>query len=265
MQYQKEGSLALLPDPKPKTMAAIPAYNEEKHIGTIVSKTMGYVDQVIVVDDGSTDGTSRKAEEAGAVVVRHRQNRGYGGAIKSCLQKAREQGADALVVIDADGQHLPEEVPLVTRPVLESCADIVIGSRFLDNHNDVPRYRKFGIDVITWLFNVGSDVKISDAQSGFRAYSKRALDLLLPLFEEGMSVSMEIIIKARKMGLRMCEVPITCLYIEGSSTHNPVVHGVSVAMATVMQRVRYMGGNQQESIGGELQRQGRNSASVRAQ
>jgi hypothetical protein len=111
----------------------------------------------------------------------------------------------------------------------------------LNNHNDVPRYRKFGIDVITWLFNAGSPVKVTDAQSGFRAYSKKALDMLLPLEEEGMSISMEIIIKARKLGLRMCEVPITCLYIEGSSTLNPVVHGVSVAMLTVVQRVRYMG------------------------
>lgn len=185
-------------------------------------------------------------------MVKHLQNRGYGGAIKSCLEMAREQDADLLVVLDADGQHLPEEVSQIVQPVLDGRADIVIGSRFLENNNDVPRYRKFGIDVITWLFNAGSPVKVSDAQSGFRAYSRRSLDLLLPLHEEGMSISMEILVKARKLGLRICEVPITCLYIEGSSTYNPVVHGVSVAMATVWQRVRYLGSSQQRSIGEEL-------------
>lgn len=247
MQHKKEGSLALQPDsqinPQPKIIAAIPAYNEERHIEEIVTKTLQYVDEVIVVDDGSTDRTGERAERAGADLVTHRQNRGYGGALKSCLEKGREQGADVLVLLDADGQHLPDEVLKVARPVAEGRADIVIGSRFLNNHNDVPRYRKFGIDVITWLFNAMSSVKVSDAQSGFRAYSKKALDMLLPLEEEGMSISMEIIIKARKLGLRMCEVPITCLYIEGSSTYNPVVHGVSVAMSTVLQRVRYMGVN----------------------
>jgi glycosyltransferase involved in cell wall biosynthesis len=243
LQYTKEGSLALLPDPQSKIIAAIPAYNEARHIEEIVSKTLRYVGQVIVVDDGSEDGTGERARGAGADVVTHRHNRGYGGALKSCLEKGREQDADVLVLLDADGQHIPNEVPKVAWPVLEGRADIVIGSRFLNNHNNVPRYRKFGIDVITWLFNAGSSVKVSDAQSGFRAYSKRALDMLLPLEEEGMSISMEIIIKARKLGLRMCEVPITCLYIEGSSTLNPVVHGVSVAMLTLVQRVRYMGVN----------------------
>jgi hypothetical protein len=249
VQHTKEGSLALQQEPKPKIIAAIPAYNEAKHIQEIVTKTLRYVDQVIVVDDGSVDGTGERATKAGADVVYHKQNRGYGGALKSCLEKGRAQDADVLVLLDADGQHLPEEIPLVVQPVLDGRADIVIGSRFLNNHNNVPRYRKFGINVITWLFNAGSPVKVTDAQSGFRAYSKKALDMLLPLQEEGMSISMEIIIKARKLGLRLYEVPITCLYIEGSSTLNPVVHGLSVAMATVVQRVKFMGisGNGAES------------------
>ncbi|MGB4504263.1 MAG: glycosyltransferase family 2 protein, partial [Syntrophaceticus sp.] len=131
MQYKKEGSLALLPDPQTKIIAAIPAYNEARHIEEIVSSTLQYVNQVIVVDDGSTDGTGERAREAGAFVVKHQQNRGYGGALKSCLEKGREQGADVLVLLDADGQHLPDEAPKVVRPVLEGRADIVIGSRFL--------------------------------------------------------------------------------------------------------------------------------------
>jgi len=251
VQYTREGSPAVLPDPPLKIIAAIPAYNEAKHIEEIVSKTLRYVAQVIVVDDGSEDGTGERAKRAGATVVRHQQNRGYGGALKSCLEKGREQGADALVLLDADGQHLPEEIPLVARSLLEGNADIVIGSRFLNNHNRVPRYRKFGIDVITWLYNAGSPVKVTDAQSGFRAYSKKSLELLLPLQREGMSISMEIIIKARKLGLRIGEAPITCLYIDGSSTLNPVVHGVSVAMSTVVQRMMHtdLNGNGAKSPG----------------
>jgi len=241
VQHKKEGSLALQQEPKPKIIAAIPAYNEAKHIQEIVTKTLRYVDQVIVVDDGSVDGTGERAKRAGADVIRHKQNRGYGAALKSCLEKGKAENADVLVLLDADGQHLPEEIPLIIQPVLNGWADVVIGSRFLSNHNEVPNYRKFGISVITWLYNTGSPVKVTDAQSGFRAYSKKALDMLLPLQEEGMSISIEIIIKARKLGLRMYEVPITCLYIEGSSTYNPVVHGLSVAIATVMQRVKYMG------------------------
>jgi glycosyltransferase involved in cell wall biosynthesis len=114
MKYKKEGSLALQPDnqikPQPKTIAAIPAYNEEKHIEEIVSKTLHYVDQVIVVDDGSDDRTGERARGAGATVIKHQQNRGYGGALKSCLEMGRKHEADVLVLLDADGQHLPDEI-----------------------------------------------------------------------------------------------------------------------------------------------------------
>jgi glycosyltransferase involved in cell wall biosynthesis len=220
----------------PKILATIPAYNEAGYIEAIIKKTQQYVDQVIVIDDGSGDETSRYAVRAGADVVLHEHNRGYGEAIKSCLDAANRLFADIVVTMDGDDQHDPQEIPAIISPIITGQADIVIGSRFLNNLNNVPAYRKFGIKVITGLYNVFSSMKVTDAQSGFRAYNKKALTLLLPLQETGMSISTEIIIKARKLGLRVVEVPITVVYHGESSTINPVTHGLSVAMATISQR-----------------------------
>lgn len=221
-----------------KIIAAIPAYNEQEFIGDVVIQAKKYVSQVIVIDDGSTDATAEVAAMAGALVIRHETNKNYGGAIKSCLDVGRKYDADLLVTLDGDGQHLPEEIPLVSKPIIEEKADIVVGSRFLKNSNNgAPLYRKFGIGVITWLYNFGSSVKLSDAQSGFRAYNRKALDTLLFLEENKMAISVEIIIKARKNGLTICEVPISCKYHEQSSTLHPVTHGLNVALATLKYRL----------------------------
>jgi GT2 family glycosyltransferase len=221
---------------QPRILATIPAYNEAGYIEAIIKKTQQYVDRVVVVDDGSSDGTSRYAARAGADVVLHEPNKGYGEAIKSCFDAANRLFADIVVTMDGDGQHDPQDLPAIIGPIMAGQADIVIGSRFLNNNNRVPAYRKLGIKAITGLYNVFSSMKMSDAQSGFRAYNKKALALLLPLQEKGMPISTEIIIKARKLGLRVVEVPITVIYHGESSTINPVAHGLSVAMATIRQR-----------------------------
>ena len=225
MQYPKEGSLALLPDPKPKIIAAIPAYNEEKHIGAIVSKTLQYVSQVIVVDDGSTDGTSRKAEEAGAVVVRHDKNQGKGVAINTAFRIAREISPLAMVLLDADGQHRPEEIPSLLQPVLEKRADMVVGSRFLAN-NQIPKYRMVGQTVLTITTNIGSGIKLTDTQSGFRAFSHRAIERMT-LKETGFAVESEMQFQAGRYNLKVTEVPILTNYDE-KVKRSPVVHGFGV-------------------------------------
>jgi len=225
-------------NPRPKIIAAIPAYNEAKYIGQVVRQTKKYVHQVIVVDDGSTDETAKEAKTAGAAVIRHEINQNYGGAIKSCFKAARKLAADILVTIDGDGQHNATEIPLLITPVIKGEADIVIGSRFLNGHNGIPRYRKFGIDVITWLYNFGSSVKLSDTQSGFRVYNKKALESITYLQDNKMAISVETIVKARKANLVMREVPISCKYHAQSSTLNPVTHGLSVALAAVKYRLQ---------------------------
>jgi glycosyltransferase involved in cell wall biosynthesis len=222
---------------RPKVIAAIPCYNEEQFIGGVVRKTSQYVDQVVVVDDGSSDRTAEVAEAAGAMVVRHDVNRGPGGAYKTCLEVARGNGAEVLITLDGDEQHNPDELPGLLQPLLSDEADLVIGSRFIEDY-DVPRYRKFGIDVITFLYNVGSKVKVIDAQSCYRGYNKKALEKL-HITEDGFGFSVELLVQARRNGLRIVEVPISCIYHEASHSMNPVLHGVGVALMVLRHRWGY--------------------------
>jgi glycosyltransferase involved in cell wall biosynthesis len=219
---------------RPRIVAAIPCYNEETFIGDIVQQARRYVDEVIVVDDGSRDDTAAAARAAGAIVLKHEKNKGYGEAIGSCFKAARDVDADILVTLDGDSQHTASEIPAVLEPVVRGEADLAIGSRFMspDYQKHMPRYRKLGIEIITWLLNVGSKTKVSDSQSGFRAYSRRLVDAL-PVSEKGMGVSVEVIARARRARFAIREVPITCIYHRESSTMNPLTHGLSVALATL--------------------------------
>jgi glycosyltransferase involved in cell wall biosynthesis len=218
-----------------RLVAAIPCYNEAHYIGEVVRRTAAHVDAVVVVDDGSTDGTAEAAQAAGALLLRHKTNLGPGAAARSCLQAGRELGAGVLVTLDGDGQHDPDELPAVAAPILAGEADLVIGSRFLGGYNNVARYRRFGIDVITFLYNLGAPVKITDGQSCFRAYNRRALEAL-HITENGFGFSVETLVQARKAGLRMTEVSISCIYHQESHSMNPVLHGVGVALMVVKHR-----------------------------
>jgi len=157
---------------------------------------------------------------------------GYGSAIRSIFLKAKELQADILVTFDADGQHRVVDVQNVTKPIIDDKADIVIGSRFLENKSDIPEYRKFGIKIITKITNSSLKEKLTDSQSGFRAYSKNVLKDVTPS-ESGMGVSTEILIKASNAGHKIAEVPITIMYGSDTSTHNPVSHGTSVLFSTI--------------------------------
>src|SRR4030042_6886904 len=126
--------------------AVIPAFNEERTIGRVVRDAMKHVSEVVVVDDGSADATSQTAIGAGATVLRHSKNKGYGSALATGFQHFRNNGANILVVLDGDGQHDPAEIPILIQPILEGLADIVTGSRFMNSGsgNDMPLYRQFG-------------------------------------------------------------------------------------------------------------------------
>ncbi|MEM3008141.1 MAG: glycosyltransferase family 2 protein [Candidatus Nitrosotenuis sp.] len=216
-----------------KIVVGIPAYNEEKNIGAIILKLKKIVDKIIVCNDGSNDLTGEIAENLGAVVINHGKNLGYGAAIRSILLKGVEINADILVTFDADGQHRVDDIKSVLDPILEGQADIVIGSRFLHEHSkNIPAYRKAGIKAITNIANLSTDTKITDSQSGFRAYSKRVLNDIIPS-EHGMGVSTEILIKASKKGFKIVEVPIVVLYGRDTSTHHPLSHGISVILSTM--------------------------------
>lgn len=208
-------------------MAALPAYNEEVTIGSIVLKALKYVDRVIVVDDGSSDGTAEVARLAGAFVVRHKKNKGYGAALKKCFETARMINADAMVILDADGQHNPDEIPILLAPIISGKADVVIGSRFIgSNQNRIPIYRKIGMRILNLTTRIAG-CRTSDSQSGFRAYSKKAITTIDPT-QSGMSAGSEILLLAKKNGLKIMEVPINCRFDVKGSSQNPISHGLNV-------------------------------------
>ena len=216
-----------------KIIIGIPAFNEEKNIGSIISKLNDLSDEIIVCNDGSTDLTSNIARKMGVVVIDHSKNLGYGAAIRSIFLKAKELSGDILVTFDADGQHRIEDIEKVLKPILDDSADLVIGSRFLDDsEKEVPHYRKVGIKVITKITNASIKKQLTDSQSGFRAYSKKVLNELNPS-ELGMGISTEILIKASAKNFRISEVPITITYNGDTSTHNSFTHGSSVILSTI--------------------------------
>jgi glycosyltransferase involved in cell wall biosynthesis len=216
-----------------KITVGIPAFNEEKNISDIIQKLSKICDTVIVCNDGSTDDTGNIAKKMGAIVITHEQNLGYGVAIRSLFLKARELDSDMLVTLDSDGQHRISDILPVIDPIIKNQADLVIGSRFLeDNQEDMPKYRKIGIKMITSLANSSLEHSVSDSQSGFRAYGKNVLSEITPS-ENGMGVSNEILIKVSKKGFKIVEVPIIVSYEGDTSTQNPISHGVSVTLSTL--------------------------------
>jgi len=204
-----------------KIIVALPAYNEEKYIAGIVSKATQYADRVFVLDDGSTDTTVWEATTAGAEVVQHLKNQGYGATIQDILSSVRGWSKlDVLVTLDADLQHDPADIPKLVKAVRDGY-DLVIGCR---DSRAVPFYRRIGgtiLSMATWAL---SGVWVKDSQCGFRAYSQKAVEQICPR-ENGMAVSSEIIGLATWAGLRIKEVPIKVRYMEDSSTHNPWKQG----------------------------------------
>jgi len=209
-----------------RVVAVIPCYNEERYIGSVVLKTKKYVSDVIVVDDGSIDKTAEIAELAGAIVVRHEKNMGKGMALNTGIRKAKELGADILVLLDGDYQHNPDEIPSLISPLLNEKIDIAVGSRFLDVESKMPGYRKFGEHILTLFSNAGSKVKLTDSQSGFRVLSKEAIEGL-HFDSNGFAVESEMQFLAEELGLKIKEVPISVSY-EDKPKRNPFSHGLNV-------------------------------------
>jgi glycosyltransferase involved in cell wall biosynthesis len=216
-------------------IAAMPAFNEELYIAKTILQAQEFVERVVVVDDGSTDETARIADRMGATVIRHPENRGYGASLSTIFEAARTLDADALVVLDADGQHNPLDIERVLEPVLRDEADVVIGSRFLEDapRDHIPRYRQVGMKVLDTATSLVGGVQVTDTQSGFRAYGRKAIETV-HLIGDGMSAGSEILIQVSDRNLVIAEVPINVRYdIEDTSTEHPVKHGIKVLYVIV--------------------------------
>ena len=211
-------------------IAIIPAFNEELTISMVVHLTAKYVDRVIVVDDGSSDRTAEVAELAGAEVIRIDKNRGKANALITGIQKAKELGYTIIVMLDADGQHNPDEIPAVVYPVQYNAADMVIGSRYLKSSTITPIYRRIGQKTIDFATNIGGGVKISDTQSGFRALQSSKFDSV-SFKSKGYNIESDMIHFFKERHLRIMEIPITVRYdVPHKHKKNPVDHGLDIIM-----------------------------------
>lgn len=211
-----------------RLIAVIPAYNEEPTIGTVVLRTRVHVDHVIVVDDGSTDETARVAILAGAEVIRSPVNQGKAQAIMKGFDRAKEYNPLAVVMLDADGQHNPAEIPDLLKPVLSGKADLVVGSRFLNGTNKIPKHRILGQKTLNLFTNAGSGAKSTDTQSGFRVLGRRAL-LNLDFHSEGYNIESDMITHFTQRDLMIKEVPIGVSYnVTNGHKKNPISHGLDI-------------------------------------
>lgn len=216
---------------KLRVIAAIPAFDEEKYVGSVVLNTRQYVDQVIVVDDGSSDKTVKIAGLAGAEVIEHGTNQGYGASIQSIIAEARKRQPDVLVILDADAQHDPSEIPSLIKPILEDGVEFVIGTR-QQQAKKIPFYRRIGQKVILRSVQVLSDDNLTDSECGFRAFSPKAYNTM-ELRNTGMGVSAEAVAEASKKKLKVAQVPVSVTYTKDSSTLNPLRHGLGVLTSII--------------------------------
>lgn len=208
-----------------KIAIIIPAFNEERFIGSLVLQARNY-GTVVVVDDGSSDKTAEIARAAGATVLRHEANRGKGAALNTGFKYVNTLVVDVVVTLDGDGQHRCKDICSVVAPILAGEADIVVGSRFLKEKSRIPPWRIVGQHALTWATNFSSGAHLSDSQSGFRAFSSSIL-MMLNFDTQDFSVESEMQFLAQERNLKLIEVPIKVLY-EEPAKRNPVYQGLQV-------------------------------------
>lgn len=213
-------------------LICIPAFNEESSLGDVIVEAKKHADKVVVCDDGSSDNTSQIAISKGAELISHNKNLGKGAAMRSLFNYAKNERADLVVMIDGDGQFKANEIPLLIEPILKGY-DIVIGNR-LKKNSEMPNYRAFGNKVLDKMTNIASDLPFEDTQSGFRSYSKKAINSI-SIKSDGFGSDAEILVNASQKGLKITDVPVTVLYNIGTktSTKNPVSHTTEVILSLI--------------------------------
>ncbi|MHA1873926.1 MAG: glycosyltransferase family 2 protein [Candidatus Heimdallarchaeaceae archaeon] len=191
-------------------LAIIPAFNEEKSIGTVIQETKKYVDKIIIVDDHSTDNTCKIARRSGAIVICHSTNKGVGAAIRTGIFYAKRLKPEVVIIMDADGQHRPKDIPRLMQPIIDGNADVVLGSRFLHRQPmNMSMLKIIGNRFLSFITSILTGIKLTDTQSGFRCLNRKALSVL-KLYSD-FTYTQEMILNLCHKGLRCVEVPIQAI------------------------------------------------------
>ncbi|MFH1597602.1 MAG: glycosyltransferase family 2 protein [Patescibacteria group bacterium] len=219
-----------------KKFIVIPAYNEEKTIANVINNVRKYYNNIIVIDDGSSDSTYDLATGLGVHVYRHIINRGLGGALGTGIAAALRHEADIIVTFDADGQHRAEDIARLIRPIEAGQADVVIGTRATDKEG-MPLTRQLANSIGNLVTRLLFGIWVSDSQSGLRAFASRAAEKM-QIRANRMEVSSEIIQEIKKHNLRLKEIPIKSIYTEYSlSKGQGFITGIKTLMKLVLMRL----------------------------
>lgn len=216
-----------------KLLTAIPVFNEERHVLQVLEEVRKFSPRIVVIDDGSTDGTSKLLSQVKDIsLVRHPQNRGYGAAVTSAFQHALKTDCDVLVTMDCDGQHEPSRIPVLLEAIHD--ADIVSGSRYLrDFRQDTlptPEDRRFINRTITAELNELLDLNLTDTFCGFKAYRRRALEALSPT-ENGWGMPLQVWVQAACRDLRIKEVGVPRIYLDPNRAFGGVLNDAEQRLA----------------------------------
>jgi len=219
-----------------RVVCIIPAFNEETTIGRIVSEALKHCDMVLVVDDDSQDSTVELSREAGATVIRHVLRLGTGGALSTGFRAALRADFEVFVTMDGDGQHNPNEIPIVLGPILKREADIVVGSRLLKQSESMPLFKRIGNRILSTVTSFASGTKITDSQSGFRVYQRKVLECAIHRTWDYRWAS-EILVKAAKANFRIKEVPITAIYLPKRQRGAGIKDGLKILHSMIRRRL----------------------------
>ncbi|MEZ4769915.1 MAG: glycosyltransferase family 2 protein [Caldilineales bacterium] len=205
---------------QPNSLALIPAYNESARIAPVIAETLRRL-PALVVDDGSRDDTAAVAEAAGATVLRQIPNQGKGAALRAGMTWALAHGFDAVITLDADGQHDPAEIPAFLACYGETAADLIIGAR---DFGQMPAVRRVSNTIGRWSFSWALGQPVQDNQSGYRLLSRRMMEAVLGSREQGFEFEVEMIVTCVQLGYALAWVPIRTIYAGETSHIDPVTH-----------------------------------------
>jgi len=199
---------------KNKVFALLPAYNEAPRIGKVLKELPKYVDEIIVVDDGSSDNTAEVARKYDCIVLKHKKNKGLGAAYKTGFRKFLQMNGDFLVTVHGDGQHRPEEIPLLVEPMIKNPSiGYVLGSRFMGRHEEMPLPRQIGNMLIKWLWIIATGYRLSDVLTGYHAISSEALKKIdINKLSNRFMIETDMLAEISRKKIKIAEVPVNCIF-----------------------------------------------------